>query len=760
MTDDTSGYITTDYEGIHSEFTEIVALPSSGTCDLYKAKRYGRWYLLKCLKTVYAADAAYQQMLRKEFEISITLQHSAVMQTTGIEDVPLPERGTARCIVAEWIDGRTLAAYLAENHSLQERRRILHELAEGIAYIHSQQVVHRDLKPSNIMVTHSGDYVKIIDFGLADTSSHAILKQQAGTLRYMPPEQMQHTLADVRTDIYSLGIIMQEMGLKRRTYNRIIARCLQPIEQRYQKMDELLGDLNSRRQQYLLWGTTALLVAGIIGILIWQVLHLQRNAAEQQLQLRILNHEIIGFSDPEAKRLCVAHWDTDGDGELSYEEAAAVDSLGNVFTGNKRLRSFDELQYFTALTAIDPGAFRDCVALQSVRLPASVRFIRGNAFRHTAIERFTFPGTVAGLGDHFLEDCPRLETVIFESRLPQNNMTEESTPFVNCPRLTTIFVPYFSIDQLRRGKQVEESGIDLETIERIAIDKSYAYRLWLEWGTVFPLMTDHIRFADPVVNDICVRRWDRDGDRQLSIDEAEAVRTLGNAFTGNPQITSFDELRFFTGIAELSRSAFEECVSLKSVKLPHSLRVINSDAFQMCSSLQSITLPDHLERLENYAFLSCDLEEIYIPASVTFISPSAFNGNRRLRKVVVSDKNPVYDSREQCNAIIETATNTMVIGSVTAFFPRSVDKMSDEPFTGYDRPSLVIPRQVKHIGQWAFSCVIDTVYCESPVPAEWHGPTTLFDTRPVIFVPKGSLDAYRQANGWSYFADSIRESSK
>ncbi len=760
MTDDTSGYITTDYEGIHSEFTEIVALPSSGTCDLYKAKRYGRWYLLKCLKTVYAADAAYQQMLRKEFEISITLQHSAVMQTTGIEDVPLPERGTARCIVAEWIDGRTLAAYLAENPSLQERRRILHELAEGIAYIHSQQVVHRDLKPSNIMVTHNGDYVKIIDFGLADTNSHAILKQPAGTMQYMAPEQLQHSVADVRNDIYSLGAIMQGMGLKGRHYRSVITRCLLPIDQRYQKMDELLGDLNSRRQQYLLWGTTALLVAGIIGILIWQVLHLQRNAAEQQLQLRILNHEIIGFADPEAKRLCVAHWDTDGDGELSYEEAAAVDSLGNVFTGNQQLRTFDELQYFTSLNAIDAGAFRDCVALQSVRLPASVRFIRGNAFRHTAIERFTFPGTVAGVGDHFLEDCPRLETVIFESRLPQNNMTEESTPFVNCPRLTTIFVPGYSIDQLRRGKQLKESGRDLKTVDRMAVDSnntSYTYRLWLEWCTAFPLMTDHICFADPVANDICVRRWDRDGDRQLSIEEVEAVMTLGNAFTGNPQITTFDELRLFTGVTELSRSTFDECVNLKSVSLPSSLRVIDSYAFNDCFSLQSITLPDHLERIENYAFYLCDLQEIYIPASVTFISPSAFNYNRRLRKVVVSDENPVYDSRERCNAIIETATNTMVSGSVTAFFPRSVDMMSDEPFTGYDRPSIVIPRQVKHIGQWAFSCAIDTVYCESPVPAEWHGPTTLFATWPVICVPKGSLDAYRQANGWSYFADSIRE---
>ena len=756
-----SKFLVDDYEGISSDFIDVEPLPSrGGHCDLFKAKRYGRWYLLKCLKEEQATFPVYQQMLRKEFEIAVSLQHPSVMQVMAIEEVTLPKRGAALCIVAEWIDGRTLTSYLDENPSQQERQRIFREIAEGVAYIHSQQVVHRDLKPSNIMVTHNGDYVKIIDFGLADTNSHAILKQPAGTMQYMAPEQLQHSVADVRNDIYSLGVIMQGMGLKGHHYRRVITRCLQPIDQRYQQMDELLRDLNSRRRQYLQWGISALLVAGIIGILIWQVLHLQRNAAEQQLQLRILNHEIIGFADPEAKRLCVAHWDTDGDGELSYEEAEAVDSLGNVFSGNQRLRTFDELQYFTALNAIDAGAFRDCVALQSVRLPASVRFIRGNAFRHTAIERFTFPGTVAGLGDHFLEDCPRLETVIFESRLPQNNMTEESTPFVNCPRLTTIFVPYFSIDQLRRGKQVKDSGIDLETIERTAIDKSYVYRLWLEWGTVFPLMTDHIRFADPVVNDICVRRWDRDGDRQLSIDEAEAVRTLGNAFTGNPEITSFDELRFFTGITELSRSAFEECVNLTSVTLPHSLRVISSDAFQMCSSLQSITLPDQLERLENYAFLYCDLEEIYIPASVTSISPSAFNYNRRLCKVVVSEENPVYDSREQCNAIIETATNTMVSGSVTAFFPRSVDKMSDEPFTGYDRPSLVIPRQVMHIGQWAFSCVIDTVYCESPVPAEWHGPTTLFATWPVICVPKGSLDAYRKANGWSYFADSIRESSK
>ena len=128
--------------------------------------------------------------------------------------------------------------------------------------------------------------------------------------------------------------------------------------------------------------------------------------------------------------------------------------------------------------------------------------------------------------------------------------------------------------------------------------------------------------------------------------------------------------------------------------------------------------------------------------------------------MVVSDDNPVYDSREQCNAIIETATNTMVSGSVTAFFPRSVDKMSEEPFTGYSRPSIVIPRQIKTIGQWAFVCKIDTIYSESPVPPAFdsqNGSIYPFNGTPVIIIPKGSRDAYAQADGWRYYAAGFKE---
>ncbi len=758
MTDDTSGYITIDYEGISSDFTDIEALPSSGTCDLFRAKRYGRWYLLKCLKAKYATDSACQQMLRKEFEIVISLQHTSVMQVTGIEEVSLPGRGKVLCIIAEWIDGRTLNDFLAENPSQRERRRIATELCEAVAYIHSQQVVHRDLKPSNIMITHNGDYVRIIDFGLADTNSHTILKQPAGTLRYMAPEQLQFAVADVRNDIYSLGVVMKQMNLGGGKYRKVVRRCLSPVEERYQNMEALLDDLRSQRRQRLAWGTGVLAVAAVIALLLGQVSHLQQEANEQRTQLRILNHEIIGFADSRVKEKCVQHWDTDGDGQLSYDEAAAVDSLGDVFTGDTLITSFDELEHFTGLESIDRKAFKDCVHLQSVRIPSKTRFIRSEAFRHTGLQQIIIPGAVAGLGDYFMNDCPQLETVIFESRPPNTNVTPESEPFVNCPQLSTVFIPTTTLKGMRTGKSLDDKGYSREYVSKNLEHHSYNLLVWLTWKAVFPLMTDHIRFADPQVKAICVRQWDRDGDHELSIDEAASVKSLSSAFIAQDEIESFDELRFFTGIDRINASAFEFCSHLKSIRIPSSVKVIEKWAFAECKALQEFTIPGHVEQIEHHAFNGCNLREVFIPASVNFIGISAFACNRHLAKVVVSPDNPVYDSRDNCNAIIETKTNTMHTACVTTFFPRTVDKLADEVFNGLDRDTLTIPRQLKAIGPWALALNIDTVFFESPEPQFIdHQSLYIFSLDVVIIVPKGAAKAYRSIPSLSLYKDNIRE---
>ena len=742
-----SGFLTAHYEGLDTDFGDFSALPSQGYCDLYRAKRYGRWYLLKCLKAKHQDDAAHQQMLRKELEILMRLQHPGVMQAVGMEIVMLPERGATMCMVGEWIDGMTLADYLAQHPPVRQLRRVALELAETLGYVHQQQVVHRDLKPQNVMITHNGSYVKLVDFGLADTVSHTLLKQPAGTLRYMAPEQAQLAQADVRNDIYSVGVMMQEMNREGRVVpKRIVRRCLAPADQRWENADMLADALKQaarrRRQFYTL--VALAVVAAIVGMLVWQIRYLQRKAddmeghtAAMSRQLRILNHEIIDFDDAEVKRLCVAHWDTDHDGELSYEEAAAVTELDSVFTANRQITRFHELQHFTGLGTIGRDAFHDCTALRELTLPRHVRFFRQNAFRNTGLQMLTVPSTVVGIGDHCMDDCKQLQTVVFESMLPATN--EGVRPLQGCPALATIFVQRYMHPLVNNR---------------------------IEWRDLRPLMTTHIDFADAEVKAICLKNWDLNGDGELQIDEAQAVTALNAVFCRNPVISSFDELRFFTGLQEIGISEFQDCHALRSIQLPITITSIKAWAFCSCFSLEHIDLPERLQSIEHDAFLKTALHSIYIPAATTSIATTAVSAIQKLTSVVVSPDNPVYDSREGCNAIIETQTNTMVSGSAVARIPRSVTSLSDECFNVFHPKELTIPKQITRIGPWTLATSIGRLYMESPVPPAFDSqggqlhiiyPGDKMHPAPEIFVPIGAGDAYRQAEGWREFASHIHE---
>lgn len=282
-----SGYIADAFEGINKEFTDVEILNTSETNFVARAKRYGRWWLLKGLNKNVANEAAYQQRLRKELELLMQLQHPYVVNAVGLEQVG----DLGNCIVMEYVEGKTLKQWLHDNHPRKERRRIAMEIADAVAYIHSKGIVHRDLKPENIIITENGNNVKLIDFGLADTDSHTILKQPAGTLKYMSPEQMQSAVADVRNDIYSLGIIFDKMRLG---YTYIIKRCQRPIESRYQSMAELTDAIKrrNRRKSILAWVAFSLLMYILAGIVILQSIRvrelLQQAPISKQDQTEIL----------------------------------------------------------------------------------------------------------------------------------------------------------------------------------------------------------------------------------------------------------------------------------------------------------------------------------------------------------------------------------------------------------------------------------------------------------------------------------------
>lgn len=120
----------------------------------------------------------------------------------------------------------------------------------------------------------------------------------------------------------------------------------------------------------------------------------------------------IVFADDSVRDLCVAHWDADGDGVLSYEEAEAVTSLDSVFFLQTRIRSFDELQYFTGLKTLNRIALSDCYDLQSVTLPPTLEVLGERAlWSCISITHLCLPPTLRRMEKGCLYHCKLLEDI-------------------------------------------------------------------------------------------------------------------------------------------------------------------------------------------------------------------------------------------------------------------------------------------------------------------------------------------------------------
>ncbi len=182
----------------------------SGHARLFTATRYGKRFMLKCLKSDFQYTPVYHQIQNKEFEIGVQLEHPNICRTIGLEQV----EGLGPVIIMEYVDGDNLQTLIDKGAlTVPLAKNIADQLMDALEYMHVKQVVHRDLKPSNIMVTHHGHNVKVVDFGLSDSDSFYILKAPAGTSGYIAPEQLlPEAKPEPVADIYSLGCVIKEMA--------------------------------------------------------------------------------------------------------------------------------------------------------------------------------------------------------------------------------------------------------------------------------------------------------------------------------------------------------------------------------------------------------------------------------------------------------------------------------------------------------------------------------------------------------------------
>ena len=191
------------------------------------------------------------------------------------------------------------------------------------------------------------------------------------------------------------------------------------------------------------------------------------------------------------------------------------------------------------------------------------------------------------------------------------------------------------------------------------------------------------------------------------------------------------------GVTAIGDYAFKDCAALHGLELPQGVENIGIEAFMGCSSLDEVVLPEGLRTIGDGAFQGChNLRSIHIPASVTSIGEAAFYNCPSLTSITVDPKNPVYDSRKGCNAIVEKKTNLLLQACSKTRIPPTVTDIADGAFAfcpGIERISL--PPGVTSIGSFAFA------YCPDLRSVTFPSSLTAIGDRPFAGCPQlSSID--------------------
>ena len=239
-----------------------------------------------------------------------------------------------------------------------------------------------------------------------------------------------------------------------------------------------------------------------------------------------------------------------------------------------------------------------------------------------------------------------------------------------------------------------------------------------------------------------------------SVTLSDCITAIGsNTFEGCTNLTNVTIPYYVTSIGW---DAFAGCKRLKGIIIPNYVRSIEPRAFLRCDSLAYVTFGRSVESIGQYAFDGCGyLTSLTIPRSVTSIGYRAFSSTARLESMTVERFNPVYDSRDNCNAIIETSSNTLISGCKNTVIPNTVTAIGDAAFFNALYQNVKIPGSVTSIGKNAFAgCWIRSVTCFATIPPEadydlfYNGSTSALAP---LYVPFASISDYKNAVGWSFF---------
>lgn len=201
-------------EVLGNRYELIEKIGEGGMAIVYKARdnKLSRLVAVKILKREFANNKDISDKFKKEATAVANFSDANIV---NVLDVGHEEEGNIDYFVMEYVDGKTLKELIVENGKLNYTVAIsiAIQIAKALECAHRNNIIHRDVKPQNILVTENG-LVKVTDFGIAKSSTSATITNTTtimGSAHYLSPEQAKGTFIDLRSDIYSLGIVLYEM---------------------------------------------------------------------------------------------------------------------------------------------------------------------------------------------------------------------------------------------------------------------------------------------------------------------------------------------------------------------------------------------------------------------------------------------------------------------------------------------------------------------------------------------------------------------
>lgn len=401
--------------------------------------------------------------------------------------------------------------------------------------------------------------------------------------------------------------------------------------------------------------------------------------------------------------------------------------------GHSAFSNCDELTSIVipnTVTIIDNYAFDGCRGLTSLEIPNSVTTINYRAIRLCSnLVSATIGNSVTTIDSEAFTDCWKLANIC----IPASVTTIGAGAFSGCRALTSLIIPQ-SVTSIGYRAFSACSGLTSITVE--------------SGNQIYDSRDDCNAIIESSSNELIA------GCKRTII--PNSVTAIGNGAFSMSGLSQ--NINIPNSITQIGVQAFFNCTGLTSIDIPNSVSIIGYGAFDGCSGLTSI----------------------HIPASVTSIGQTAFNGCNKIRSITVDEANQYYDSRNNCNAIIETASNTLFLGCCNSFIPNTVTAIGDYGFyyclnlTSIEIPSPVtslgkhafyncinlrrisIPNSVTSIGPSAFyNCnKLDTAVCWAVSPPSVNSSfMTAAYNKVTVFVPECAIESYRTDSVWGSFAN-------